>query len=162
MLIYRKLYCLTATSGAGLLVLVTAGCAANPTQPVAAAAPAQSASSTDSADSVTSKIKAAIQQAAVVNGDPAPTAVQWVFAPRQAIADTLNFGLPAGQAAIPEILIIAKGNFVAYRASVPKGASAPRGTVLELVLDASTLEATDFGLVDYYPDLSKIGVPISG
>lgn len=161
MLTDRKMYRLAATLSAGLLVLVTAGCASDSSQP-AAAAPAQSATSTDPADSVTSKIKDIVQQEAARDGDPAPTAVQWVFAPRQAIADMLGFGLPAGETAIPQILIIAKGNFVAHAASVPKGASAPRGTVMELVLDASTLTETDFGLVDSYPDLTKIGTPISG
>jgi hypothetical protein len=54
-------------------------------------------------------------------------------------------------------LIAERGHFVFKNASRPAGARAPSGSVLTLVVDASTRQVTDTGLSNRYPHLSDLG-----
>ncbi|WP_096301171.1 hypothetical protein [Jatrophihabitans sp. GAS493] len=115
------------------------------------------AASRQSDDSNTAKILRLVAEAGVVNGDPKPTAISWAYASRGAIAKTLEFGVPDGEDEIQQVLIVAHGNFTATAARLPPGATAPTGTVIELVYDTATWVATDFGLAKTAPDLSALG-----
>jgi hypothetical protein len=54
--------------------------------------------------------------------------------------------------------VLVHGDFVCYLCSVPYGASAPRGHVISLVIDASSLDGTDFGLRSNEPTgLDRLG-----
>jgi hypothetical protein len=54
-------------------------------------------------------------------------------------------------------LIVAHGNFTEDNAPVPRGGLALTGTVLTVVVDATTGEITDWGLSDDVADLAKLG-----
>ena len=57
----------------------------------------------------------------------------------------------------PVLVVVMRGTFVAARASRPYGVPAPRGSVITLILDASTGNIGMFGLNDSAPDLSSLG-----
>jgi hypothetical protein len=99
-------------------------------------------------------LRIALRSAAAA-GDATPTLIQHsegtrYHANRVASGDIV----PGGRWSY---LIAVRGHFVLKDASVPMGASAPRGTVLTLVINARTGEGTDGGVSDRYPDLSKLG-----
>jgi hypothetical protein len=54
-------------------------------------------------------------------------------------------------------LIAERGHFAFKDATRPAGARAPTGSVLTLVVNASTSQITDSGLSNRYPDLAKLG-----
>jgi hypothetical protein len=54
-------------------------------------------------------------------------------------------------------LIAARGHFVARNFEGVPGSAVPRGSVLTLVVSASSGEVTDDGLSDRYPDLARLG-----
>jgi hypothetical protein len=54
-------------------------------------------------------------------------------------------------------LIAERGHFAFKNASRPAGARAPSGSVLTLVVDASTRQVTDTGLSNRYPHLGELG-----
>lgn len=58
-------------------------------------------------------------------------------------------------------LIAERGHFTANGFSVPPGAKPPKGSVLTLVVDASTGEITDVGISDRYPDLAALNQVIT-
>ena len=84
-------------------------------------------------------------------GDRSRCQVVWVATRRQAanreaggdIVDTNQ----------PVYLVAVRGRFVDRMASVPPGASAPRGTVLTLVLDRAHLQVLDLGVSNSWPHL---------
>jgi hypothetical protein len=53
--------------------------------------------------------------------------------------------------------MVASGKFTGYRAHIPRGASAPTGDYLSLVVDATTGEVLDWGLTADPPDLTALG-----
>jgi hypothetical protein len=53
--------------------------------------------------------------------------------------------------------IIMHGSFVANHAPRPSEAAAPSGTVLTLVINATTGELTDFGLQNTEPNIAAFG-----
>jgi hypothetical protein len=108
------------------------------------------------------KIISIASDAAKANGDSAPTAIQWVRATRGAIAQLIDFGIPADQRATDQILILVTGSFIATNAHLPPGAAAtspPSGANLEIVVDPNTWETTDFGIGNFDIDLATLGVP---
>lgn len=64
-------------------------------------------------------------------------------------------GPPYGQT--PSYLVVAHGNFTAYGVSPPGSAANPTGTVMTLVVDATTGQPTDSGIQGTTPDMSKLG-----
>lgn len=54
-------------------------------------------------------------------------------------------------------LIAERGHFVAGNAPIPRGAPAPSGSVLTLVVDAVSGQVTDVGIQGNYPDLAQLG-----
>jgi hypothetical protein len=94
-------------------------------------------------------------QVAARNGDPRPTMIQHSEGPRDK-ANRITAGAYIGGAA-QSYLIAVRGHFIAYDASVPAGASLPRGTVLTLIVNAATGRVTDGGITYSYPPLARLG-----
>ncbi|WP_194923082.1 hypothetical protein [Catenulispora pinisilvae] len=63
--------------------------------------------------------------------------------------------------AVWAIEVVGKAPFVCDSCSVAPGAKAPQGTVITMVLDASSFTATDSGLSDQVPNLAALGTPVS-
>lgn len=129
----------------------------------AAAAIALAAASTSAAGSTPgklseSRIVSIAISAAAAAGEPTPTSI------RHAEGTRAHANLVASGEVVPgsrdSFLIVVTGKFVARNAPVPPGAPAPIGSVLTLVVDASTGEQTDFGIQDNVPNLAALG-PVS-
>lgn len=93
--------------------------------------------------------------AAVRAGDPKPTLIQHSEGARHR-ANVIDSGdiVPGRQWSY---LIAERGRFIFKDASRPRRARAPTGSVLTLVVDASTGQITDTGLSNRYPDLAALG-----
>lgn len=89
------------------------------------------------------------------NGDPRPTLIQHSDGTR-ANANRLTAGAPSGGDA-RSILIAERGRFVGYGAIIPPGAALPRGTVITIIVNASTGRVTDGGISYRYPPLAQLG-----
>jgi hypothetical protein len=93
--------------------------------------------------------------AAAANGDPGPSLVQHAAGTRfEAVL------VSSGDLVFEwnwSVLIAVRGHFTATGASIPPGGRVPTGTVLTLVIDPRTGQATDFGLGDRYPRLARLG-----
>jgi hypothetical protein len=93
--------------------------------------------------------------AAVRAGDSKPTLIQHSEGTRHAANLVASGdGVPGRQWSY---LIAERGHFVLKYAHTPPGAPAPRGSVLTLVVNASTGQATDGGVSNRYPDLDRLG-----
>jgi hypothetical protein len=94
-------------------------------------------------------------EAAAGAGDPNPTLIQHSQGTRFA----------ANQIATRDLvyrwnwsyLIAERGDFTDYNATGPPGSPAPRGSVLMLIVDASSGQVTDFGILYNYPYLAHLG-----
>lgn len=95
------------------------------------------------------------ERAASAAGDPRPSLIQHSEGTRRA-ANRVDSGeiVPGRQWSY---LIAMRGHFVFRDASPPSGARMPTGSVLTLVVDASTGSVTDLGLSNRYPDLARLG-----
>jgi hypothetical protein len=92
------------------------------------------------------------EQMARSNGDQHP---QWVYVATMSYDRAMDFAGGGDQAPVPGdppvYLIVMKGDFTAYAASVPAGASAPRGTYLSAIVDARNFQGYDSGVTDTEP-----------
>jgi hypothetical protein len=97
----------------------------------------------------------ALNAAAGLGGDPNPSSIKHVAGPR----DQTVFALSGDQVNSNNSVyaIVMRGSFVADDSLVPSDASAPTGSVLVVVIDASTGELTDFGVQNQVPDLARLG-----
>lgn len=89
-------------------------------------------------------------------GDSSPTSIEHVEAPRnEAVFATSNDVIPDSR---ETFLVVERGSFVDHnRAFRLPGGSPLSGSVLTLVIDASSGQVTDFGIQDNVPDLSGLG-----
>lgn len=94
-------------------------------------------------------------QAAARSGDPRPALIQHTEG-TQRDANRITAGAYIGASA-QSYLIAARGHFIGYGASVPFGASLPRGTVITLIVNAATGRVTDGGISYRYPPLGELG-----
>lgn len=88
-------------------------------------------------------------------GENAPTGVQHVTSTR-ARAVLASSGAIVDDST-PSVLIVMHGHFTDADASRPRGAPAPSGTVLTLVVDSATGQVTDLGIEEKAPDLAGLG-----
>jgi len=88
-------------------------------------------------------------------GDSSPTQIQDAEGSRAQANLVASGDIVAGDQ--PSYLIVERGNFVANNVPVPRGEPAPSGTVLTLVVDATTGEITDEGIQNNDPNLSSLG-----
>jgi len=145
-----------------VLGLIASGCAANNSVGASSSTTPSATTSSVAPDPDAAKIISIASDVAKANGDSVPTAIQWVRATRGAIAQLIDFGVPADQRATDQILILVTGSFTATNAHLPPGAAAtspPSGRNLEIVVDPNTWETTDFGIGDFTVDLSTLGLP---
>jgi hypothetical protein len=95
------------------------------------------------------------KKAAARAGDPRPSLIQHSEGTRH------NANLVGMDAGVPgrqwSYLIAERGRFVLKNAHTPPGAPPPRGSVLVLVVDASTGQSTDGGVSSHYPHLHRLG-----
>jgi hypothetical protein len=93
--------------------------------------------------------------AATASGDPRPTLIQHSAGTRYA-ANAISSGdrVPGS---VWSYLVAERGQFVAESASRPAGVSAPRGSVITLVVNATTGRVSDSGISNQYPRLDKLG-----
>ena len=112
-------------------------------------APAQGATAVSAGDLLNLAKAAAVQA-----GDPSPTLIQHSEGTR-ATANLVASGdvVPGNDSAY---LIVERGHFVASGPR-PRGAAAPSGSVLTLVVDATTGRVTDEGIQNTAPDLPSLG-----
>ena len=101
------------------------------------------------------RILSIAKTAAARAGDPKPLLIQHSEGTRHR-ANLVDSGdiVPGRQRSY---LIAERGRFLFTDAPTPSGARAPTGSVLTLVVDASTGEITDTGLSNHYPDLTALG-----
>jgi hypothetical protein len=60
----------------------------------------------------------------------------------------------------PVYVLAMRGRFTCGTCSIPPGASAPRGAVITLVYNASTMFSSTFSLTATYPHLAATGTPV--
>ncbi|MGN6372630.1 MAG: hypothetical protein ACTHM1_06530 [Solirubrobacteraceae bacterium] len=102
------------------------------------------------------RILAIALAAAKADGDSTPTLVQHVLSTRRrAVRVTSGGDLVEGEE--PVYAVEVRGHFLAANASRPLGAPPPRGSVLTLVLDASTGKPLDWGLSNTSAHLGRLG-----
>jgi hypothetical protein len=91
-------------------------------------------------------------QMARTNGDQHP---RWVYVATMSYDRAMDFAGAGDQAPVPGnppvYLIVMKGDFTAYAASVPAGASAPRGTYLSAIYDARNFRGYQVGVTNTEP-----------
>ena len=63
--------------------------------------------------------------------------------------------------AVWAIVVVGKAPFVCADCSVMAGAKAPQGTVITLVVDASSFNGLDSGLGNQVPNLAVLGTPVA-
>jgi hypothetical protein len=100
---------------------------------------------------ISQRIEAVARRIARGMGDRSPGQIVWVATRRQA-ANRIAGGdiVDSNQ---PVYLVAVRGRFVDRMASVPPGASAPRGTVLTLVLNRGHLQVLDLGVGNQWPHM---------
>jgi hypothetical protein len=99
-------------------------------------------------------LAALAQRSSQVNGDDAPTGVQYVETTR-ARAVALAGASPRGASRVYVLQL--RGHFNGAYASVPAGHRAPAGNTLTIVVDAATGVVTDAGLTNAPVDLARLG-----
>jgi hypothetical protein len=95
------------------------------------------------------------ETAAARTGDPLPSLIEHSEGTRYKVNLVASGDIVPGRQW--SYLIAEQGHFVLKNASRPPGARAPRGSVLTLVVDASTAQTTDVGVSHRYPHLTTLG-----
>lgn len=119
------------------------------------ASPAPSSPAVTGPPLTESQISQSAREFAASMGDTSPTSIEHVEGPRQSTV----FALSGDEVSTnPDVYaIVMRGNFVAHNVPLPWGVGAPNGSVLTLVIDATTGQLTDFGLENQAPDLASLG-----
>jgi hypothetical protein len=107
------------------------------------------------AGSELASVKSIAIKAAVANGGFAPTRAVVVPTTR-VVAERVSAG--AGVNSDPAVyFVVLRGHFTDYTAEMPPRDPQPRGTVLELTINASTNQITDVGVTHTAPNLHRMG-----
>jgi hypothetical protein len=140
------------------LIFATTGSEATPTGPMTTA---RGSEATPTGPMTTAQIKSLVMTDAAGMGDSTPTDISYsALTTRNTALAAIDGGGQIGGAdgtARGYYLVVAHGNFTATDAEVPNGVAYPTGTVLTLVVDASTGQPTDSGIQRNTPDMSKVG-----
>ncbi|MDQ2813889.1 MAG: hypothetical protein M3Z75_18970 [Actinomycetota bacterium] len=91
---------------------------------------------------------------AALNGEANPTAITYVATSRAKAANLTGGAVDSDQAAY---MVQVKGQLNGAAAHHPRGLPAPHGTVLTVVIDAVTLQVTDWGLTNTTAPLNQLG-----
>ncbi len=115
-----------------------------------------SSSSASSTPLTEGQITQIAQKWAAQMGDSTPSSIKHVESPReQAVFALSDDDVPFTQNVDA---IVMTGQFVDNYAPLPYGAVAPSGSVLEIIIDATTGQLTDLGLTNQAPDLASLGL----
>jgi hypothetical protein len=134
-----------AAIASAALIFATTGSGATPTGPM-----------------TTAQIKSLVMTDAARMGDSTPTDISYSApvtrnAANAASGDGAIIGGADGTAS-GYILVVAHGHFTGYDALTPAGDNYyPTGTVMTMVVNATTGEVTDGGIQNSTPDISAIG-----
>jgi hypothetical protein len=102
------------------------------------------------------QLRAIARRAAENNGEQNPTHIEWVKSTLDKAEEFMSRDI--GDFGSDEVFVVqAQGSFVAEAAPRPQGASAPTGTTLTLIVDATTGEVRGSALLHSPLDLSTLG-----
>lgn len=148
--------CVAAVPG----LLALSGCASGPgTDIVSALAASRRAPAIPS--EIRQRLLALANEVAKGAGDPDPEWISVVVSTREKAVRASSGDLVGGPD-FPAYLITMKGNFTEDDVSVPPGAKAPTGAYITLVVDARTMQSTDFGIgADAGPDPASALGPVT-
>jgi hypothetical protein len=124
--------------------------AASPTGPSEALANA-----TDAQPLGIAQLRESAREFAAGMGDSTPSSIEYVTGNRKQVVLALSGDEVEGDTNVDAIIM--HGSFVANHAPRPSEAVAPSGTVLTLVINATTGELTDFGLQNTEPNIAALG-----
>jgi hypothetical protein len=103
-----------------------------------------------------SDLRAIARRAAHLNGEPHPRHIAWVKSTLDKAEEFMSGDI--GDFGSDEVFVVqAQGSFVAEAAPRPQGASAPTGTTLTLIADATTGEVRGSALLHSALYLSALG-----
>lgn len=111
-----------------------------------------------------SRIRAIALREARSTGDPNPTSMTYSVPMTRTEANlvTSDDYIPAQSGGGAEsFVIVEQGNFTVTDFQGPPGAPVPQGSVMTLVVDATTGYVTDFGVQNTVPNLSQYGPVMS-
>jgi hypothetical protein len=94
------------------------------------------------------------------NGEADPDGIVALAATQEEAVDAAMPGDDMGDST-PSDLIVITGDFTGYAAKVPEGDSPPVGSVISLVIDATTGEVTDWSLSGVEPDTTALGTTVT-
>jgi hypothetical protein len=123
---------------------------ANRTSAVPANTPAESGPKLDEAQVTQAALAFASDM-----GDTQPASVEHVESTREQAVATLSGDQVQGSQDV--YAVVMRGRFDANSVAVPPGVQSPTGSVLTLVIDATTGEMTDFGIQNTIPNLATLG-----
>jgi ABC-type glycerol-3-phosphate transport system substrate-binding protein len=146
----------TVALGAGGAMLVTLSASS------ATASPAETVTQTTTAAQTTTgaplgaaKIKQIALEFAASMGDPNPTAIEYVQGSRQQVVFAFSKDEVLDNTEVDAIVM--HGRFMSKNAPVPAEGSPPSGSVLIMVVNATTGELTDIGIQQQSPNLNAFG-----
>lgn len=139
-------------AGGATLATLSASATASPETTTQTTTPAQMTAASPLGEA---KIKQIALEFAATMGDPNPTAIEYAKGNRQQIVFAFSQDDVSDNTEVDAIVM--HGQFVAKHAPVPAGASAPHGSVLIMVINATTGELTDIGIQQQAPNLSAFG-----
>jgi hypothetical protein len=90
-----------------------------------------------------------------IGGDSAPTLIEHVEGLREQTVFSLSGDTVPSSSDV--FAIVMRGHFVASGAPTPPDVPAPTGSVMVLIIDATTGQVTDLGIQDQVPDLATLG-----
>jgi hypothetical protein len=92
---------------------------------------------------------------AAAMGDPNPSSIEHVESTRQQAVAVLSGDKVSTN---PDVYaIVMRGQFVDNEAPLPGDATAPSGSVLTIIINATTGQLTDLGVQNQVPDLTSLG-----
>jgi hypothetical protein len=152
----RRLVISALTAGAAAALAV--GLVAGPS-PAASSPQGSTSTTTTSTTKLTSdQVTQVALQVAALAGDPSPRSIQHVEAIRGDAVLASSGDVLAESARGEDVYLVAlDGQFSASFLPKPPGAPVRTGSVMTLVLDASTGRITDVGIKDNTPDLASLG-----
>jgi hypothetical protein len=130
-----------------------------PAEPSVAASPTgpseSHANATDAQPLGIAQLRESAREFAAGMGDSTPSSIEYVTGNRKQVVLALSGDEVEGNTNVDAIIM--HGSFVANHAPRPSEAAAPSGTVLTLVINATTGELTDFGLQNTEPNIAAFG-----
>jgi hypothetical protein len=130
-----------------------------PAHPSVAASPTgpseSPANTTDAQPLGVAQLRESAREFATGMGDSTPSSIEYVTGSHKQVVLALSGDEVEGNTNVDAIIM--HGSFVANHALRPSETPAPSGTVLTLIINATTGEITDFGLQNSEPNIAALG-----